>query len=742
MSWTTLKAAIDAIITTNGNNEITGAATNGVFDSVIDNVGENATYVGIAAPDTVPGTPDGPVFYLTSEAGTYANFSGLVVAEGEVVILSWDSAAWSKETIVDLKKINGNYPYEEEAAPVGSGTTLTTKQIREFVIDMYLDGTPDPAMTYSTASIGRGVGGEWYVAVHKQDGSPGVVTKVAQFITGIDPEIGDAITIHKLSEFGGSGISGEIAVNWSKIVAATNYTAMYSYLGYELNLKIFDRLNSLYINPRLRDMFNSMVPVGRDSTGSYTGVPSADIWYSELVTTFDNNIRIPKSISYEAFTTNQIKFAVYSNVLGTPVKKLESSAISPGSTGVKEIPIATVFPTIGSLPSGVDYWILAGMTGAVQPCIKFKTGTTDGSFSIDDADDSFRGLASFFFSYWLNIELYSINDDQIETLEEKVSKLDGSQTSFDLKEELSKNDNVFVPFGTHNITSTVVVPSGKRIYGVRGKSILQAASGVLKVLSISGGEDITIEGVTIKGEGSDIDYLTDTTITSIAEGIAEVGAGTKYGVYIDGGKRITIKDTRITNFDYCGIYGVNGSGTTYHDGHNFSNLFIQNCYTGIFIDDRFEFGKYSNIEITDNVIGLRINSANMNMVSSNINRNVFGCLIEATSTNWGHGGFANVFINHNEMIGLYLNAVTSGFTFNGLSCQIDLLENIYVKSSTGIIFCGCNIKNGFTVEGGSVGITGTMFRVNTSVITEVSTPYLKLTGNFYEDGSDPSAINN
>lgn len=58
---------------------------------------KNATFAGIATPTTNPGTPDGPVFYIAGE-GTYANFSNLVIEEGQLGILKWDGS-WHKEVL-------------------------------------------------------------------------------------------------------------------------------------------------------------------------------------------------------------------------------------------------------------------------------------------------------------------------------------------------------------------------------------------------------------------------------------------------------------------------------------------------------------------------------------------------------------------------------------------------------------------------------------------------------------------
>lgn len=90
-NWTTLKTAIANVIKTNGNQEITGQLLQNTLNDIVSNVGENATFAGVAVPTTNPGTPDGPVFYIASQPGTYANFGGYELVN-DIVILRNNSA--------------------------------------------------------------------------------------------------------------------------------------------------------------------------------------------------------------------------------------------------------------------------------------------------------------------------------------------------------------------------------------------------------------------------------------------------------------------------------------------------------------------------------------------------------------------------------------------------------------------------------------------------------------------------
>lgn len=103
-----LKAAVQAVIRTNGNQEITGQVLQNTLTSIINTLGTGAQYIGIATPSTNPGTPDAKVFYIASANGTYSNFGGITVSN-EVVILVNTSGSWVKQTMgfATIGEING-----------------------------------------------------------------------------------------------------------------------------------------------------------------------------------------------------------------------------------------------------------------------------------------------------------------------------------------------------------------------------------------------------------------------------------------------------------------------------------------------------------------------------------------------------------------------------------------------------------------------------------------------------------
>lgn len=106
-NYASLKSSIQQVVKTNRNNEITGDLLQQQLLAMVNSLGVWYQYVGIATPDTNPGTPDQNVFYLASTAGTYTNFGGLVLADGEIAILKYNGT-WTKDTTgaASLEKVS------------------------------------------------------------------------------------------------------------------------------------------------------------------------------------------------------------------------------------------------------------------------------------------------------------------------------------------------------------------------------------------------------------------------------------------------------------------------------------------------------------------------------------------------------------------------------------------------------------------------------------------------------------
>ena len=92
-----LKQAVSSVIKTNGTQSITGQVLQNTLLTMINSLGDNYQFVGVATTATNPGTPDQNVFYLAGE-GTYVNFSNLTIEVGQLGVLKWNGT-WSKQTL-------------------------------------------------------------------------------------------------------------------------------------------------------------------------------------------------------------------------------------------------------------------------------------------------------------------------------------------------------------------------------------------------------------------------------------------------------------------------------------------------------------------------------------------------------------------------------------------------------------------------------------------------------------------
>ena len=96
-AYDNLRAVIAANVYQNNNNEVTADMVKTAMNAMVASLGAEFQYGGVAEPTDNPGTPDYKVAYLAATPGTYTNFGGIVVADGEVVNLKWNGTAWSKE---------------------------------------------------------------------------------------------------------------------------------------------------------------------------------------------------------------------------------------------------------------------------------------------------------------------------------------------------------------------------------------------------------------------------------------------------------------------------------------------------------------------------------------------------------------------------------------------------------------------------------------------------------------------
>lgn len=121
-NWTKLKKAIADVIKTNGNQEITGAIMQQTLMYIVDKVGGNAQFGGVAVPSTVPADTDGSLFYLASTQGTYPNFSNINVDASEMAVFTKDTAGTWVKTSLPIQ-----HPTIKKPLLIGGNVAAVTK---------------------------------------------------------------------------------------------------------------------------------------------------------------------------------------------------------------------------------------------------------------------------------------------------------------------------------------------------------------------------------------------------------------------------------------------------------------------------------------------------------------------------------------------------------------------------------------------------------------------------------------
>ena len=85
--------------------------------AITDWVNKGYQFRGVATPSTNPGTPNGPVFYLATEPGTYANFGNISLDTGDLILNergNWVKYATGLATQQQFSKLNiDTYPIKE-----------------------------------------------------------------------------------------------------------------------------------------------------------------------------------------------------------------------------------------------------------------------------------------------------------------------------------------------------------------------------------------------------------------------------------------------------------------------------------------------------------------------------------------------------------------------------------------------------------------------------------------------------
>lgn len=218
--WSNLKAGISAVVKKNNNQEITGANLQNVLITIVNSLGANATCGGIAYPNTSPGTPDGPVFWIASGPGVYVNFGNTKI--DNIGIFTWNGTSWSFEELDFMKNMQtgiANSVLQSVSFNVtGNTATLTIKQKGYDAISVSVPIATDSQSgimtaadkvkldnTYSKQEIDAGVDAIRY---EMSDTISAVMTRISNLATVVNDKQDKLVSGYNIKTVNGQSLLG------------------------------------------------------------------------------------------------------------------------------------------------------------------------------------------------------------------------------------------------------------------------------------------------------------------------------------------------------------------------------------------------------------------------------------------------------------------------------------------------------------------------------------------------------
>lgn len=135
--YANLIATITAAIKTNGVGAINGQLLQTILHGMVNSLGLNYQYAGIATPSTNPGSPDQRVLYLATQAGTYEHFGGAVLDGVTVHIFTYDGT-WHDATLAVATKAELAAYLQIADLASGTGQSTTTTMTQKAITDALL----------------------------------------------------------------------------------------------------------------------------------------------------------------------------------------------------------------------------------------------------------------------------------------------------------------------------------------------------------------------------------------------------------------------------------------------------------------------------------------------------------------------------------------------------------------------------------------------------------------------------
>ena len=366
-----------------------------------------------------------------------------------------------------------------------------------------------------------------------------------------------------------------------------------------------------------------------------------------------------------------------------------------------------------------DYSILATSTKQIVAGINEITPSFDesyfsvptfiavGSASAIIAMRNTSGTSEMSYTNRLTISSGDISEGRayIVAIEVKYTAIKRSTISSDLAEAIAQggNDIVLGPYD-YAVKSPIVLSSGMTIRGSFGKTRLVLTDGCQTAITASNADGIKISDLEIVGTCPNYRVEMNGIIAGTGYDLVETEAdaialnymGSEKGIYLYYCENVVLENLRINHIDGSAIR-VNHTGMNYTKGLNACNLFITNCYNGIYCENEHEFSQYTNWTVTSCMIGVYVASGNLIFTAGHATRCRFAMMFVA-GTNHAHGVVNGIEIKHNQVAGIFCYGVVYGEFFEGVYLSYSPLV---IRDSTGVYFDDIMVSNM------SIDVTGT-----------------------------------
>ena len=220
----------------------------------------------------------------------------------------------------------------------------------------------------------------------------------------------------------------------------------------------------------------------------------------------------------------------------------------------------------------------------------------------------------------------------------------------------------------------------------------------------------------------------------------KIGAGNRYGIYMNKCRRINLHDLDILGWDMAGIYCKNNDAGSGEEGRFFHSVQITNSslyynYYGLWFDEYGEYNQVSGCTFGDNYIGALNCGGNNQYSGCMFNSNWCGFALLGTNiTNESHGGCYSSTYNHNSITGLgggiaiYAKNSTIGWNFTGQNIWYGA---VVLQDCKGVIFNGTIVGNVQFKSTNSQGLQNQNVFTHTYFYTDPSTFFSENDGSTY-----------